>query len=88
MTRGAGPTPVLQFHRAAVHSLASASLERYGYAADIFHNPHEGPKPWTYILTRQGSPEILYWGREGTLELARDAAESLLDGLSPAVAAG
>lgn len=88
MTQGTKPAPVLQFHRAAAQTLATDALERNGFAADIFHNPHEGARPWTFIVTRDGSPEVLYWGRETTLELARRAADGLLDGLTVVAAAG
>ena len=88
MTKSAEPAPILQFHRRAAHALASASLERDGYAADIFHNPEQRSKPWTFILTRDGSPEVLYWGRERTLELAQKACAALLEALTPQTAAG
>ncbi len=73
--------PVLQFHRTAARTRVADSLTQNGFAADIFHNPHDS-RAWTFILTRDGNPEILYWGREHTLEMARGAALAMLQVLA------
>lgn len=73
--------PLLQFHRTAARKHISDSLTYDGLAADIFHNPNDA-RGWTFIVTREGSSEVLYWGRERALDLARRAALAMLQVLA------
>jgi hypothetical protein len=73
---------ILQFHRAAAHPQTVASIERNGYASDIFHNPSLRPLTWHFIITRLGDAEILYWGQESSLERARHASSAMLNAMT------
>jgi hypothetical protein len=52
------------------------------YVADIYANTREKPPVFHYIITRQGSSEIIYWGQEASEDEALQCAESYIRGLN------
>jgi hypothetical protein len=49
-------------------------LENSGYTADILKT-NEDPSIFRYEICKKGSPEVLRWGMERTLEAAKYEAE-------------
>lgn len=46
------------------------TLEEGGFRADIHRDDSTDPISFRYVITRKGDTAILFWGVEGTEELA------------------
>ena len=63
------------------HAYADLRFEMGGYVADIVIDEKTEPPIHHWIIQKAGSPEILYWGQEPTLEEAKSAAYSCMENL-------
>lgn len=54
-------------------------LERAGHIADILTSQSSSGEIFHYVIQRAGSPEIVHWGQERSMEQALEMVNDFLD---------
>jgi hypothetical protein len=60
---------------------SNVRIERAGYIADIFVSSSPFGHIYHYVIQRQGSPEIVYWGQETSMQSAKECVNDYIEGL-------
>jgi hypothetical protein len=68
----------LRFNREAALSSIAETIQNGSYFADLFANQKMEPAVYHYIITRNGSSDILDWGQGFSMESIRQQAENWL----------
>ncbi len=66
---------------AAKSQRSNIRLVRSPFFADVVCDTHSHPSVHHWIVQREGSPDIVQWGQEASLEEAESAAAAYLDEL-------